>query len=919
MIRFPLLPPAILCVLILACSTFAFADTRKGVAPTLASALSRLPRSQVLTIAVGADKVSPSKGQVLPDQWNTASDLATDFGMTPQTFGNVTAIAPATTFQYNETPTDPNPFENMDANTLIPIFLGTLDDTQWKSLTGSRGLGLADLSTDLQRSLFLALFPQHQLKIAPNPMVTESGLRKMVEDLQKGISPDDGVTQDLTDRLPVARLHLGLSAGFRLPCDSGVPGKPRYVGAGDGIAAGSLPRYHFARSLKQDTGDRLFGIRVRTRVPNSLKGGDLDWSLPALTKEVTVADAKTVNAVMSRIAAATGLEIMADRLIGKRTFTATTENGTASAGDLLKALAVCVSGTYRRVGSAYVLTDNQIGRAVLRQRWVDVEDQVNVLTAAASRDASRNASRRHSASELPILPGVVAPSPGQIKAEALGMPGEVHNYPFKDLPATQQDAVRQSAAQLSATNKVMPLGEPLPLLPETKITVEVSPALVVDVPGLEGSLTFSEVDLSGYLQPSMTAQVDTGTPASPPITVVPKPREPLTTLVQPMPHRTVLAQPRTLAEVDTLIASMHTLGLNELWLDVFSDGKVRTALLGEHESSIPDILGEALKVGAAAGIHVVPTLDLWLWGKDAPDAVRDRNMYGEDSIDADSRRMRISGERNGETEAGAPQPPIPGRVSVSPTSPAVSSRLKSLIKTLVATPGIDAMIWRETDPAGYRVRDTGNTATIDDLGYTDDLRAGFLAQSLMDPIDIVPNEYAKIDRFLREGVDLPGEDYEDKAWRKYRAGAKLHALQALAAEAKTAAGPNRAFTIILRQDGYNRNGTGWYGSWDDTKSPVPVYHSPWHIPAEDLFSPTPAKRPGNAADQAKAQSTIALYLVPPANTYDAATLAEDLKANVVGKPWDGFVLDLRGDSARFEETAEYPANPLKAFMPPSAH
>jgi len=55
MIRFPLLPPAILCALTLVCSTSSSADTPKNTTPTLASAFSRLPRSQVLTIAVGAD------------------------------------------------------------------------------------------------------------------------------------------------------------------------------------------------------------------------------------------------------------------------------------------------------------------------------------------------------------------------------------------------------------------------------------------------------------------------------------------------------------------------------------------------------------------------------------------------------------------------------------------------------------------------------------------------------------------------------------------------------------------------------------------------------------------------------------------------------------------------------------------------
>src|ERR1700678_3323344 len=48
-------------------------------------------------------------------------------------------------------------------------------------------------------------------------------------------------------------------------------------------------------------------------------------------------------------------------------------------------------------------------------------------------------------------------------------------------------------------------------------------------------------------------------------------------LVQPIARRALLARPRTTAEIDKIVAQMQHMGLNQLWLTVFTSDGARVA------------------------------------------------------------------------------------------------------------------------------------------------------------------------------------------------------------------------------------------------------------------------------------------------------------------------------------------------------
>ncbi|BDI32420.1 hypothetical protein CCAX7_44710 [Capsulimonas corticalis] len=858
--------------------------------PTLLTALSQAEADSHATLIVDGEKIEPPKGSPPADAHDTVGQVASAYGMADDLFDDVRAIGPAGIFRYNENPADPNPFEDMDPQTILPFLLGNITDDQWRLLTGAAGLGLTDLTTDAQRSLFMALFPKGKVRIAPGYDFSDSPPGML----------------DFTDRVPAAKLHLGLKSDLIAPVNG-----QQYGFGGDFAAAGAPPIYHFVQpSSDASSKETLYGIPVRERRTNTLKESDLDWSLGALKTQVLVDGVQTVGELVIRIGWATGLELYADRLLEKKSVALIGSRRTASAEGLLKALAYATAGTYRKVGAAYVLTDNRLGRVVLWRRWYEVETLVGRQRDEMKDALSKRDPETRFVDDLKVVTddvGVPADQLHNLLHPKQGYPSEI-TVKYKELsPAQKRDVLRQRDLIAKYVKPTPPASPPVN---QDDITVRVNPVVYLTAPGLDGSVPINAILFLNALFPasSTPASPDNAEPAPPaPARRAPEsPRAPLAAVIAGIGRRAVLAQPRTPAEVDDLIASMHTIGLNELWLDVFSEGK--SHLGASKNSKEPDILTEALRVGPKAGVRVVPALDLYLWGKDAPEAARDRNLHGDDSQEADARQMRIYNDRTEETDDGTRvAPPFPDRLFVQPSSPEVQSTVTALLAHLAAVKGVSDLVWRQTDTPGYRVSDTQNTPEIPDLGYTEDLRLGFLRSAHEDPLDIWPNAFVGIDRYLRKDDTMQVSEFQDTRWRTFRNRAK-HDILALLLQSTRAAAGVKALTIFLQQDGYNGGGTGWYGSWDSPQSALPVYHSDAYLAVSPDY-----RRLGDRLAQAKAQSRIALYVIPPGRDDSAQFLADEITANVKGKPWDGFVLDARRDSIEQRDLASPPANPLAAL------
>ena len=115
--------------------------------------------------------------------------------------------------------------------------------------------------------------------------------------------------------------------------------------------------------------------------------------------------AKTVGDLMARIRAVTGVEIYADRrYVELDVYFRSGANVLIRAGDLLKTLALSVTGTCRRVASgadaAFVLTDDRVGcgiRLTLIGDWIENatarlrEEQQKLSDGAREADVTEKA------------------------------------------------------------------------------------------------------------------------------------------------------------------------------------------------------------------------------------------------------------------------------------------------------------------------------------------------------------------------------------------------------------------------------------------------------------------------------------------------------------------------------------------------
>ena len=85
-------------------------------------------------------------------------------------------------------------------------------------------------------------------------------------------------------------------------------------------------------------------------------------------------------------------------------------------------------------------------------------------------------------------------------------------------------------------------------------------------------------------------------------------------------------------------------------------------------------------------------------------------------------------------------------------------------------------------------------------------------------------------------------------------------------------------------------GDDWFGSWDGPAKPLPTYHVSWE--AVDSGPSYP-----EASDaQAKLTSQTALLRLSSGSASSREALADELTRSLVGKRWDGFVLDLTPDA-----------------------
>ena len=411
-------------------------------------------------------------------------------------------------------------------------------------------------------------------------------------------------------------------------------------------------------------------------------------------------------------------------------------------------------------------------------------------------------------------------------------------------------------------------------------SIQVNPALKVVflVPGIA-----SPVDLGvngGNLQQGLVfSDLTVPTPAKtgagkPPSAPTP---EALATMMAALARmsddRAVLVHPRSAAGVDADIAAMKRLGLNQMWLDVFSDGAVH--IPGSPLSALPHplrpgenaILTEAIAKGKGAGVAVYAVIDPFYWGDSPPAELTDLNIFGETSSQEEARWNQLKDllppdERMSEMyENGGIVPGFHG-IAVAPTQPAVRSALLGIARLVAQRAGVAGIVLRDSDPPGYDLEPGTQDRSVDlQLGFVEPARLAFLRKYHADPIDLYAsggyNGIANTN--LPNFSDINGwtgqltNDLWTK-WAKFRREANLQLLDDIynAAAGSFPAQPAQSrFTVIVKQRRYSEwdtdasgkttAGMGWYASWDTvSKAPPTVRGIEEDIPGAPSQNAAPA-------------------------------------------------------------------------------
>ena len=308
----------------------------------------------------------------------------------PVNFGSLTGFAPKqrTELLWEKLPT-PDLYSSLADPEKFGILQASLSEQQWEKLCSHAGLGLTDLGRD-QRTLFLALLPAPltlsrgaevvQIKDPERPRARLRLSRKFTYHFTNS----SGASLALGSReTEVPRWTLGQPA-MRLPVYRGftesLPNEQSFiVSEVQSVAQTELP---FITRLTDIQGVTLsdglsqrvqflsngsssgssFGAKFTEPHNNSAKLGQLDFAAAVLDARVSLLGVPTVGELVTRCAEATKLELFCDPRYARRPLHL--RGTSARAGDISQALARCLTGTWRKVGPGFVLTDDLVPLAI---------------------------------------------------------------------------------------------------------------------------------------------------------------------------------------------------------------------------------------------------------------------------------------------------------------------------------------------------------------------------------------------------------------------------------------------------------------------------------------------------------------------------------------------------------------------------
>lgn len=832
----------------------------------MAQALSSVPPPDSgLRLTVGADKVTLPDGTDAPPAGASLSDVTAAFGDIRIDFNDVAALAPASMVLLNPSPGPPDIASDMSASTALSLLAASLTDSQWAALTSEHGLGLSDLTGDTQRSLFHALFTGGHLYVgSEDPTLADLPPEKRTD------------VRDDTDQIDTTRVRLTQTAHLYLHNTSG--GTIYFSGSGRPDAASRLHTYR-PKALPLSV---HHAVSLRAEVPNTLKSSDLDWDSKALEVSVPVAGLKTVGDLVTRIGQLSNLELYADPHYGAKILTVSGTMTTAPAKDLLRAVCVCITGTFRKVGPAYILTDDVIGVGVRRKLLQDWESQANAAENELKHKATPTMLERHAADvrklqaygdPLGLTPEEIAAIPTDPVFGNLPIALDA-DFPFTKMTVSQQEWMKQRAEAYEEKRQSNTLSDDIArgspdFTHNVSLRMNIRMQFVVPTESQAVDTNLESLQVSLFWPDwqtilEMAKGVDADEKAKALAKLPPPP--PLSPLLHAGQRRAVLAHPYSAAEVDALIIVMQKLSLNQLWLNVFSGGANHIKTSAAYGT---DILTEALNKTRGTGIQVYAHLNLLTWGAEPPDGVRDLTIDGKDSRQEAIADNEASPYPNYDDDDNL-IPFVAPSVTVSPAAPAVGETLSGLMQDLAARPDLAGIVWEDAE-------------TNSNVGYTPLMRLAFLRAAHADPIDIAESGYSRVDLSLPLFDDSKLDAALPGLWAKFTDAADADFLRRLRTAAWRPSGP--PLTLLLQHTSDNND--DYFVDWNDPRKPASMKEQQ----ADGVSMPSE-----KIAALAKMPGRIVLRRELVKDDRDSAALARKLKEDARRVPGSGFVLDFAQES-----------------------
>lgn len=720
---------------------------------TLDAALAQAkPSSADITLAVEAASVTLPKDAVLPGVPLTGPEVGTLYGQKVQTFGTVTAIAPPTITVVYTPPETPNPYDGMPPGQVMKLLSQTFTPAQWKAFLSPAGVGYADMTGDTQPPLFQSLFP--------------GGHLETIEDNPIGDNDPHSRRDFSGDALTAAHLRLGSMTMIAL--QSATDPNSHTFGAGF-CPANSPPRFFMTNSQTRDV-DREYGAQVSETIPNVPKSGQMAFDSAALKAPVPLAGVKTVDDLLLRIGRVTKCEIYADPRYGSRrvTLSPLAQPQSAPAADLLPALALCVGGTYRKVGPAFVLTDDLVGLGTKHADWKEFEDKAEKLLPDSNRFLGATVDPSifpYTVRDIPTSSDPLAFSPKQRDKywkEWATNPGHSTSammsvtVPFSQLSPAQQEA----AELMQADNEEQHSGT---ILGGT-VMVQTEPEVELLLPSVSGPIEIFEsyeglLPYPALTPAELTAQRKHYEMIDPDFAPPTAPIPDFAQTLRRFTRKAARIAPKTAKETAQDLAALHALGFNEAWIDI-RPGPAAT------DTDTVARLTQAVTDGKKLGVRVLPDVSLLHWQDSADASVLDCDIQGNTTM---------------------PRPALPFSPAVSPFAPATATRLAALVHALGGVPGIGGMVWEDALSPGYEKFVQGEHVyggNNDPLGYSEDGRLAFLRLAHADPVDLLDSSYSD----ARAKVQVPGfgdgsdrEQHLFTEWGHARSDAEQRLLLSLAA------------------------------------------------------------------------------------------------------------------------------------------